>query len=43
MNVINFTNNHKNVFLKKKKKTLERLEDMKNSKFNNKDLILRIF
>lgn len=42
MNVINFTNNHKNVFFKKKK-TLERLEDMKNSKFNSKDLILRIF
>lgn len=31
------------MYFLKKKKTLERLEDMKNSKFNNKDLILRIF
>lgn len=31
------------MYFLKKKKTLERLEDMKNSKFNSKDLILRIF
>lgn len=39
MNVINFTNNHKNIFLK----NIGKIRRHENSKFNSIDLILRIF